>query len=255
MFRTVKIIYSLRIIQLVSTGLLMGAGISSVFAQSDAELKTIEKELDALSERIDRLQDLSEVENIPRYYSYYVDKGQWRSVADLFAESGTLEIGGRGVFLGRERAFEYLNVGFNGIGVKPGLLVDHQNFQPLVTIHPDGKTAEARATAVVMAIGGWGHVYYENDYVKEDGVWKMSKLHAPFNMYSSYGIGWLDKTTLNTYPEKFLPPPDLPPSIMYLTFPNYYVEPYHYTNPVTGNPMPPHDPAAGGAAYGIYKAR
>lgn len=225
---------------------------ASATAQSAADMKALETQLDALSARIEGLQDLAEVENIPRYYSYYVDKSQWRSVADLFAPDGVLEIGGRGVFLGRERAFEYLNVGLGGIGVKPGVLVDHQNFQPLVTIHPDGKTAEARAIAFVMANGGWGHNYYENDYVKIDGVWQMSNLHGPFNMYSSYSIGWVDKTTLNTFPEKFLPPPDLSPTVIYLTYPNYYVEPYHYPNPVTGDPMPPPDRAAGGAAFGKY---
>ena len=221
-------------------------------AQSAKDLRTIENELDTLAVRIERLQDLQDVENIPRYYSYYVDKSQWRSVANLFTEDGILEIGGRGRFLGRERAFEYLNVGLGGIGVKPGLLVDHQNFQPLVTIHEDGRTAEARAIAFVMSIGGWGHNYYENDYVKEDGVWKMSFLHGPFNMYSSYKIGWVDNVILNTFPEKFPPPPDLLPSVIYLAYPSYYAEPYHYPNPVTGNSMPPHDPAAGGEAFGYY---
>lgn len=211
------------------------------------ETDDIRAELSALSARIERLQDVSDVEKLPRYYSYYVDKMQWRSVADLFAEDGTLEIGGRGVFLGREGAYRYLHVGF-GPGPRDGIIMDHQNLQPLVTIHDDGKTAEARAIAFVMGGAGWGHVYYENDYVKEDGVWKMSKLHGPFNMYCSYKIGWVDETTINNRP---LPRvlPDMPSTVNYLTYPNYYVEPYHYPNPVTGKPMPPHDPAAGGLAY------
>lgn len=214
------------------------------------DLEALRDELAALSARIERLQDVSEVGKMPAYYSYYVDKAQWRSVADLFAEDGTLEIGGRGVFLGRERAFEYLVTGLGPIGPRDGLLIDHQNFQPLVTVHEDGRTAEVRAIAFVMSSGGWGHNYYENDYIKEDGVWKIKKLHGPFNMYSSYGIGWVDKTITNTFPEKFPPPPDLPPTVIYLTYPSYYVEPFHYPNPVTGKPMPPHDPRAGGMAYG-----
>ena len=196
------------------------------------DLEALYGELDALSARIERLQDISDVGKMPAYYSYYVDKAQWRSVADLFAEDGTLEIGGRGVFLGRERAFEYLVTGLGPIGPRDGILIDHQNFQPLVTIHADGKTAEVRAIAFVMSSGGWGHNYYENDYIKENGIWKIKKLHGPFNMYASYSIGWVDKTIPNTYPEKFLPPPDLPPTVLYLDYPNYYVEPYHYPNPL-----------------------
>ena len=114
----------------------------------------------------------------------------------------------------------------------------------------DGVTAEARCIAFVMSSGGWGHNYYENDYVKEDGVWKFKALHGPFNMYAGYKVGWLDDVIVNTFPEKFKPWPDLPPTTIYLTYPSYYVEPFHYPNPVTGKPMSPHDPAAGGEAFG-----
>jgi hypothetical protein len=217
-------------------------------AQAD-DLADVQASLDTLTARIERIQDFSEVENLPRYYSYYVDKAQWRSVADLFAEDGILEIGGRGFFIGRERAFEYLVVGLGPIGPRDGIVIDHQNFQPLTTLHNDG-TAEVRAIAFVMGLTGWGHNYYENDYVKEDGVWKIKFLHGPFNMYASYKTGWIDDVIINTWPAKFAPPPDQPPSVMYLTYPSYYVEPFSYPNPVTGTPMPKPDPRAGALAYG-----
>lgn len=220
-------------------------------AGNDA-LAVIAARLEAVGTRIERQQDLSEVEILQRTYGYYVDKSLWYSLADLWTDKGTLEIGGRGIFLGKERVFEYMTVGLGAVGPKRGLLVDHQQFQSIVTVHEDGETAEIRSIAFVESNGGWGHNYYENDFVKEDGVWKFTKLHGPFNMYSGYRIGWLDDTTLNTFPEKFSPPPDLPPSVIYLTYPNYYVEPYHYDNPVTGAPMPPHDPAAGGEGFGQY---
>ena len=111
-------------------------------------------------------------------------------------------------------------------------------------------TAEQRCIAFVMSSGGWGHVYYENDYEKVNGVWRMKKLHGPFNMYSGYKLGWLDDVTINTFPEKWPPYPDLPPTVMYLTYPSYYVEPFHYPNPVTGKPMPAPSPRAGGEAFG-----
>jgi SnoaL-like domain len=217
---------------------------------SSAELQAIEKELYALGDRIERLEDLTDVEIVQNAYGYYVDKAQWRSLSELFDEDATLEIGGRGIFTGRARVFEYMNIGLGPIGPRDGLLIDHQQFQCLPTIHEDGVTAEARCIAFVMSSGGWGHNYYENDYVKEDGVWKLKKLHGPFNMYSGYKQGWLDNVIVNTYPEKFPPPPDLPPSVIYLTYPSYYIEPFHYPNPVTGKPMPAPSPRAGGEAFG-----
>ncbi|HTQ35892.1 MAG TPA: nuclear transport factor 2 family protein [Steroidobacteraceae bacterium] len=222
-------------------------------APSKADLAAIGKQLNSLGDRITRLQDLTDVEIVQDAYGYYVDKGQWRSISDLFADDATLEIGGKGVFLGKSRVFDYMNIGMGGgrqIGPKDGSLIDHQQFQCLPDIMPDGVTAKARCIAFVMSSGGWGHNYYEDTYVKENGVWKIKKLHGPFNMYAGYKVGWEDNVTVNTYPEKFQPYPDLPPTVIYLTYPSYYVEPYHYPNPVTGKPMPPHSPRAGGLAFG-----
>jgi hypothetical protein len=238
----------------LKAGILALAAIcASATMAAEAELKTLEQQLNALGERITRLQDLTDIEIVQNAYGYYVDKGQWRSISDLFADDATLEIGGKGVFLGKARVFEYMNIGMGGggpIGPKNGSLIDHQQFQCLPTVHEDGVTGEARCIAFVMSSGGWGHVYYEDDYIKENGVWKLKKLHAPFNMYSGYRQGWVDQVTTNTFPEKFAPYPDLPPTVLYLAYPSYYVEPFHYPNPVTGKPMPQPSPRAGGLSFG-----
>jgi hypothetical protein len=226
---------------------------SAAQAASEADIKALEKQLASLDDRLTRLQDLTDVEIVQNAYGYYVDKGQWRSISDLFADDATLEIGGKGVFLGKARVFEYMNIGMGGggpIGPKDGSLIDHQQFQCLPTILEDGLTAKARCIAFVMSSGGWGHVYYENTYTKVNGVWRLQKLHGPFNMYSGYRQGWVDSVIVNTFPEKFAPYPDLPPTVIYLTYPSYYVEPFHYPNPVTGKPMPAPSPKAGGLAFG-----
>lgn len=233
----------------ITFSLLMLAA-TGALAQSAADLQALQSDLNALGARIERLDDATEVEIVQNAYGYYVDKAQWRSVANLFGPESTLEIGGKGVFIGTERVFEYMTIGLGPIGPRENSLIDHQQFQCLPTVHEDGVTAEARCIAFVMSSGGWGHVYYENDYEKVDGVWRVQKLHGPFNMYSGYKLGWLDDVTINTFPEKWPPYPDLPPTVMYLTYPSYYVEPFHYPNPVTGKPMPAPDPRAGGMAFG-----
>jgi len=239
--------------RLKTGGLLLLALCAQASMAADAELKSLEQQLNALGERITRLQDLTDIEIVQNAYGYYVDKAQWRSLADLFADDATLEIGGKGVFLGKDRVFEYMTIGMSGggpMGPRNGSLIDHQQFQCLPTVHEDGVTGEARCIAFVMSSGGWGHVYYEDDYIKENGVWKFKKLHAPFNMYSGYRQGWVDQVTTNTFPEKFAPYPDLPPTVLYLAYPSYYVEPFHYPNPVTGKPMPEPSPRAGGLSFG-----
>ena len=66
----------------------------------------------------------------------------------------------------------------------------------------------------------------------------MSRLTGTFTMYSSWE-GWGKNALNNTWPDKFDPPPDLPPSTVYLTYPAYYIIPFHYPNPVTGKAMVP----------------
>jgi hypothetical protein len=89
-----------------------------------------------------------------------------------------------------------------------------------------------------MSSGGWGDVIYENSYVKEDGIWKIASIRAPFVMYSS-AEGWAKVTTPNTRPESFPPPPDRMPTEVYLTYPSQYIVPFHYPNPVTGKAYSP----------------
>ncbi len=111
-------------------------------------------------------------------------------------------------------------------------------FQTLPDISPDNKTGWIRSRAWVMSSGGWGLPLYENAYRKENGVWKISRLSGPFTMYSSWA-GWGKDALNNTWPDKFNPAPDLPPSTIYLTYPAYYIAPFHYPNPVTGKVFKP----------------
>jgi hypothetical protein len=200
-------------------------------------------ELASLAKEIDLLNDEIEVQNLQRSYGYYVDKCMWDEVSDLFADNATLEIGGRGVFVGKAHVKEYMHF-LGKQGPQRGALFDHSQWQPVVHVADDGNTAKARLRAFVMggALGNgtstpgfavWGEVTYENEYVKEKGVWKIAKLYAYFNMYTPYAAGWGKVGMPNTHPEAKLPP-DRPPTVVYQMYPAVGMVPYHYENPVTG---------------------
>ncbi len=195
--------------------------------------ETAQQKLDALGARLQRLQDANEIEILQRTYGYFVDKGMWTEIHDLFQEQGTYEIGGRGVFVGKARVLEYLRTGLGAERPTEGRLINHMQFAPITTVHPDGRTASERMKAYVVSNGGWGDVIYENTYAKEDGVWKIASIRAPFVMYSSVD-GWAKTATPNTRPESFPPPPDRPPTTVYLTYPSPHIVPFHYPNPVSG---------------------
>jgi hypothetical protein len=159
----------------------------------------------------------------------------WTEIADLFARDGTYEIGGRGVFVGKHRVLEYLQTGLGKERPVEGRLINHMQFQPITTVSADGRTAQQRMKAFVVSNGGWGDVIYENTYVKEDGVWKIASIRAPFVMYTNHE-GWAKVATPNTRPESFPPPPDRLPTEVYLTYPSPHIVPFHYPHPVTGKP-------------------
>jgi hypothetical protein len=226
-------------IRAVLTAALLAAFASPSMAQ------TSDERLDALDARIARLESMNAVERLQKTYGYFVDESQWTWLSELFTEDATLEIGGKGLFLGRARVLEYMQTAFGPDGVKDNVLAQHMQFQPIVDISADGNTAWVRSRAYVMSNAGWGLPLYENEYEKgDDGVWRISRLSGPFTMYTNWE-GWGKNALNNTWPDKFDPPPDLPPSTVYLTYPAYYIVPFHYPNPVTGKVFTPGTQPAG----------
>ncbi len=203
--------------------------------QVGSQLKTMQAQIEDLNRRIGRAEDFIALSNLEDAYGYYVDKGQWDQVADLFAEDGRLEIAGRGVYIGRERVRAFMH---HLPTYQYGQVFNHMQLQPVITVGPDGKSARARWRAVIQAgvlhkSAQWGEGTYENQYVKENGVWKFKSLHFFVTYYIDYDKGW-DKGGNPPPPPIQGFPPDQPSTVDYRTFPDVFIPPYHYKNPVTG---------------------
>jgi ketosteroid isomerase-like protein len=186
-----------------------------------------------------QVADEHQIAVLQRTYGYLVDKNLWTQIADLFTEDGKLEIGGRGVFLGKKRVLEYLK--FLG-EPEHGKLYDHTQMEPVITVSPDGMTAKGRWRALIFGadqdkrMDFLGDAIYENEYRKENGVWKISYLHAVFILYTDFQRGWGVTFWALTAPEVAMPP-DRKPTARYEIYPGYTFVPYHYANPGTG-PLP-----------------
>ena len=199
------------------------------------QLKKLQAQVDVLERRIGKAEDFIALSNLEDAYGYYVDKCQWDQVADLFARNGKLEIAGRGVYIGQDRVRAYLH---HLPKFQYGQVFNHMQLQPVITVGPDGKSAKARWRAVIQAgvlnkSAQWGEGTYENEYVKENGVWKFKSLHFFVTYYIDYDKGWDKGGAAPPAPIKEFPP-DQPPSVDYKTFPDVFIPPYHYKNPVTG---------------------
>jgi hypothetical protein len=190
----------------------------------------------ALLERIERLErraqaaeDYRDLVNLQGAYGYYVDKGLWDKAADLFAREGTLEIAGRGVFVGRERVREYLR------HLPPyghGTLYNHMQLQPVLHIDSEAGTARGRWRTLMMVgrlghEGRWGEATYENSYVREDGRWRIASLHGVVNFYTEYDEGWHRGGVPLLRSIDGLAP-DRPPTMDYEAYPEPVIAPFHY---------------------------
>jgi hypothetical protein len=190
-------------------------------------------ELEALRAEVAALRDKDAIITLQTAYGYYVDKAQWDEAADLFARGATLEIAARGQFRGQDRIRAYLHA---LPALNEGTVFNHMQLQPLITV--DGDAAKGRWRAI-MEVGFAGRESlcgegtYENGYVREDGVWKIDKLHFFVTYYVAWDKGWADGGVPMGTPLLGIEP-DAPKTVDYDSFPSVYIPPYHYPNPVTG---------------------
>jgi hypothetical protein len=213
----------------------------AVDSAGSVELESLWMMLDGLEHRRQLVQDSNDIKRLQRAYGYYLDHGQWDEIVDLFADDASLEIGLDGVYRGRDRIRDYFDVLGNGRnGLSEGQLNEHMQLMPVVTVAPDGMSAQGRWRDIIMAgqFGDhavWGEGPFENEYVKENGVWKISKLHWFQTMLVSFDGGWHQNEDFNgaRWVGDTLAP-DEPTSWEYDPWPNTFLPPFHFANPVLG---------------------
>jgi hypothetical protein len=218
------------------TALLCGcAGTSGAASDTSGKEAALEGELQVLEREAGRIADASAIKRLQRAYGYYLDQKQWDALADLFAEEGTIEIGLDGVYVGKKRVRQYLDaLGAGTIGLKHGELSDHVILQPVITVAEDGRSAKGRWRAVIMngQLGEraiWGEGVYENQYVKQNGTWKILSVHWYDTFRVPYAGGWAKNKDLTggVFVSQQLPP-DRPPSVKYGVWPEVHTPAFHY---------------------------
>lgn len=211
------------------------------------QLATLQQQVSALEQQNAALQqqarsatDYVDIANLQATYGYYVDKSRWDDAADLFSADATLEIAGRGLFTGQARIREYLN---NLGALEYGRMYNHMQLQPVIHVADDGLSAKARWRSFMMvgrlgAEARWGEATYENEYVKDGDTWKISKLHSYIGVYVDYATGW--NISAVEMPKQFDNlSPDAAPTVTYSSYPDPFIAPYHYPNPVSGREYVP----------------
>lgn len=211
-------------------------------AQAQGQAETI-AEIEALTQRVERLEGIRSIKNLQRAFGFYVDRGLWEDAAALFADDGSIEIGLDGVYVGAERIEEYLRqLHGDQEGLIYGQLNEWVTLQPAIAMADDAQSATARWRDLGMLgqygeHSEWRDGIYENAYVREDGVWKIKSLHLFVNFVAPYKEGWArldpgEGLARSQTSSDF--PPDRGPSVVYQPFPAVFVPPFQAPHPVTG---------------------
>ncbi len=220
-------------------------------------IAALESSVAALTQRLTGLEDVHAIRCLHHLYGYYIDKCLYRETVELFTDDCEVHFFG-GIYRGKAGAKRlYIdrfqkNFTFGNNGPVDGFLLDHMQMQDVVTVAADGQTAKARFRCF-MAAGRhkdhgaarqwWEGGLYENDYRKEDGVWKIHVLNYVPQWHADFESGWAN-TRLNFVPflDKTIPddptgPDELKPDTW--LWPTHKVVPFHSPHPVNGSTIEP----------------
>jgi hypothetical protein len=213
----------------------------------------------ALETRLGKLEDITDIRRLQFSYGYYIDYCHYDDVINLFAEDAEV-VFLSGVYKGhmsiRRLYVEWFLKLFNEgrEGADDGFLFDHIQMQDLITVADDRETAKGRFRGVL--IGGSHDIrkyrpagvpqqfmesgIYENDYVRENGVWKIKRLDYMLQ-WQSEDAGWAH-TDSHLQPAQVLFPEDpLGPDELLgakrPTWPYRHDTHYHYAHPVIAKKM------------------
>ena len=194
----------------VAVALLLAVGIGTGLA---AQASTASRsELDALAQKIDRVEALRKIKDLDRTFAQLAQFGEFKKMVSLFAANGTLQWGAQ-VATGSNAIQNWLTT---DAGAMNGLAAGSLNFMiidnPSITLSPDGRTAKGRWNGLRFMGDGKGSTriaggIYENDYVLENGTWNFAKLHYWPQFDGDYEKGWRnsDNALLPVVPYHFTP--------------------------------------------------
>ncbi len=232
---------------------------------AEQRIEQLENHVASLMRQIGVLEDIHAIRRLQHLYGYFIDKCLYDETVDLFADDGEVRFMG-GIFKGKT-GVRRLYVGrfrknfTNDInGPVFGFLLDHPQIQDVIDVAPDRKTAKARARSMMQAgrhesataqgqlpRQWWEGGVYENEYVREGGIWKIKVLDYNPVWHATFEKGWAHTPAefvpffSKTYPEDPIGPDVLATEPHRVLWPKTSVVPFHCPHPVTGKPIVPQD--------------
>jgi hypothetical protein len=214
-------------------------------AELETKVNTLQETTRKLETRLGAAEDIEAIKKLQRAYGYYLEHWQEEEIVELFSHGAdvSVEINSSGFYKGYEAVKQSFNFADHyisyGLKKAPGeFLHILMPTDGIVNLDTDGKTAKGRwygfflgamprpvETRALIGCGIW-----ENEYIKENGIWKFKKLFWNDIFCSPLDEGWV-KTPYIGHPRKTVASS---PNVHFQHYPSGYIFPYHYKNPVTG---------------------
>ena len=189
-------------------------------------------------------------ENVSDAYGYYIDQFAWRNTADLFSRDGWKELSYIGTFIGHDRVRDSMIQRYGENGPSNVMQTLHQKTQPVVTVLGDGSRAQIRLRLLQMnsqADGAGSMIFgiYENQVIKEDGIWRIAGMDLDYVALADYAAGWtaVDPAANARFgvPQDRIDAfhPDAPlRGNVFAPYPKIAPMGFHFANPVSGREPP-----------------
>lgn len=216
------------------------------------DIKELEAKVKALEARLQVLEDIEEIKKLQRAYGYYLEHWMAEDIIDCFADGpDTVLRVAAGEYRGKDKIRHFFHHGRENVEMRkaasPEFLHQVMQLSGIVHVNPDGKTAKGRwygfgANAFPVEGGkiapGWMNGVYENEYVKQDGRWKIKKVRWCMTFHAPWCESFVDPSKRKDvrmdrpYGRSAALRPDGPPEET--LYPSGFICPFHFDNPASG---------------------
>jgi ketosteroid isomerase-like protein len=148
-----------------------------------------------MEKRIGILEDIEEIKKLKAKYCYFLDTFQTDALVALFSEDATADF--RPLVPEKLVGKKAIEKFYKGDYRKAVSMAIHQVMNPIVEV--DGN--HARGTWYMFGVvtfvtpkgevATWEQVRYEDEFVKEDGKWRISFVSDKMSFMTPYEDGWV----------------------------------------------------------------
>jgi hypothetical protein len=156
--------------------------------------------LEALAARVQVLEDIEQIRRVKYRYCYYNDVDDIEKLMTCFSRDCQVNMG-----LGREANGK---AEVEALFRKSHSIIEfssHMVTNPIIDVNGDKATGVWYVLVPNTRYGTavWTHARYEEDYVREDGEWKISKEVINMFFVTPYDKGWQKERVLQGLTDKY----------------------------------------------------